>query len=258
MDNYYDSVKILSIHNIQEYKPVKIDIEKSTKNSSETYTPLFQSLLKYPGSAQKQWQGRRSSFRRSINSPGNYLWWHGVSEPGFRGEFIDQVGSVWGLVCGSGQVWIVHNWWLKWFRTTEKHFEKIFFGFSIFSIFSIFDIFGFWRGRNNCPCGGWITGAVGELPGLLFWGLGRVMTLPRQLPQRWEQSQQSYPERRDSKRILSTRDNEDNLSSLSRFLRLSVPAKVVLKGFGGLTENVTTLPTAKGAPDHPRCFVSRH
>ena len=29
MDNYYDSVKILSIHNIQEYKPVKIDTEKS-------------------------------------------------------------------------------------------------------------------------------------------------------------------------------------------------------------------------------------
>ena len=30
------------------------------------------------------------------------------------------------------------------------------------------------------------------------------MTLPRQLPQRWEQSQQSYPERRGSKRVLST------------------------------------------------------
>jgi len=28
-DNYYDSVKVLSIRNIQEYKPVKIDIEKS-------------------------------------------------------------------------------------------------------------------------------------------------------------------------------------------------------------------------------------
>jgi hypothetical protein len=29
MDNYYDSVKILSIRNVQEYKPVAIDLKKS-------------------------------------------------------------------------------------------------------------------------------------------------------------------------------------------------------------------------------------
>ena len=29
MDNYYDSVKILSIRNVQEYKPVALDLKKS-------------------------------------------------------------------------------------------------------------------------------------------------------------------------------------------------------------------------------------
>ena len=47
MDNYYDSVKLLSIRNIQEYQPIALDLRKS-EFSYELKQDLIQSIqLKY-------------------------------------------------------------------------------------------------------------------------------------------------------------------------------------------------------------------